>query len=1117
MKWLNRGLALGVALPTSFLLATSTAFAGAVDGPVAVTNTETVQAQLDPSGKVEGVRIYEQLSFTGKGKVKVSNPVSADGLRNLDGFGGLSEKNGILTVDTEVDGEQRMRTVSDFDKKKLPIKVAVTYTLNGKKLRKPSDAVGKSGRLEAHYKVENTSAQPRTITIKDGRGQNIAEETTVVIPMVGQLATVLPSSFSEVTSDEANKAGDGKGGTKLSFTVTLFPPVGAATAEFGWAAEVRDAVIPEAELTALPISPLESPTFKTAVTGYESGAEKGADLVEGGTTLDTNLIKLRDGANKLLSGLLQLNAGAAELNRGLADKAAPGATKLSAGATKLSKGLGDLETGADTLRQKMAEADAGAAKLNKGAAKLNKGAGDLNTGAGLLKKGTTELSKGAKALRSGAGELENGAGDLSKGAGDLKKGAGDLKKGAGDLKKGAGDLKEGAGDLDKGAKELKAGLDKADKGVGLLKKGSGDLKNGAGKLKVGIGELSTGAGNLKQGTGALNNGLKEVNNKTPELLAGLTQVKVGLDKVEGGLVQMYGGVGTLPAKAKPLHDGIKQLQAGIGSTGNAATLLGGLEQLKNQLASAGVGLDKMIDGVYKDADSKESAGAYQKIGCAVSVVKALNEGKAAGSFNNPQDRFCYGAQWPLLNSVGISAEPALSLVRKTVLKSLSDELATGRSKLADPGNLTPDLDKPLPGDATLQLGLAYLQGRLTKRAVPGITQLQCGLSNAVDSACDSRKPGLLQGLNALDAGVGLLVSTVVKDIQGGIGKDADTPVDGTLRGGIHGLQEGVGKIQQGGTTLMEGLLQLGVGAGQIDVGTGKIAVGLGSADQGAGQLAGGLDLLNGKVGELKDGTSQLNSGAGRLADGTTKLNAGAVRLSDGTVRLSDGTVRLSDGTVRLADGTVRLADGAGKLNAGAGKLADGAGKLDAGAGELASGTGQLKAGTGVLVDGTEKLDNGLSLLTGGAGKLAAGATKASNGSKELATGAGDLATGIGDAAEGSGKLAAGTQKASEGGPALGEGADRLSKEGAKKLVNSGQETAMDFGRRYAMLAASADRAKTEAMPYGAPEGAASATAYSLKLSGATGEGGRNFGRLVAALAVFAAALGLTGYIRRRFA
>ncbi|MFC0625214.1 hypothetical protein [Kribbella deserti] len=1075
MKWLNRGVALGVALPSSFLLATSTAYAGSLADPVTVTNTETVQAQLDPSGKVEGARIYEQLSFTGKGTVKISNPVAADGLRNLDGFGGVSEKNGVMTVDTEVDGDERMRMVSDFDKKKLPIKVAVTYTLNGKKLRKPADAVGKSGRLEARYLVENTSAQPRTITIKDARGQNIAEENQVVIPMVGQLATVLPPEFTDVTSAEANKAGDGKGGTKLSFTVTLFPPVGAATAEFGWAAEVKDAVIPEAELTALPVSPLESPSFKSAVTGYESGAEKGADLVEGGTELDANLIKLRDGANKLLSGLLQLNAGAAELNKGLAEKAAPGANKLAAGASKLSKGLGDLESGAGTLRDKMAEADAGAAKLNKGAGELKTGAGKLADGAGKLKTGTGELKKGAGQLKKGAGDLENGAGDLSKGAGDLKKGAGDLKKGAG---------------------ALKAGLDKADKGVGLLKKGSGELKNGAGKLKAGIGELSTGAGNLKKGTGALNDGLKQVNSKTPELIAGLGQIKGGLDKVEGGLVQMYGGIGTLPAQAKPLHDGIKQLQAGIGSTSNSATLLGGLEQLKGQLASAGVGIDKMIDGVYRDGDSKESSGAYQKIGCAVSVVKALNEGKAAGSFNNPQDRFCYGAQWQLLNTVGISAEPALSVVRKTVLKSLSDELAAGRNKLADPDNLTPDIDKPLPGDATLQLGLAYLQGRLTKRAVPGITQLQCGLSNVADSACDTSKPGLLQGLGALDAGVGQLVSGVVKNVQGGIGKDDDTPASGTLRGGVHGLQAGVGKIQAGGTTLMQGLLQLGVGAGQIDAGTGKIATGLGTADQGAGALAGGLDLLNGKVGELKDGTSQLNTGAGRLADGTSKLDAGAGKL---------------------ADGSGRLADGAGKLNTGAGKIADGAGKLDAGAGELAAGTNRLKAGTGVLVDGTEKLDNGLTLLTGGAGKVADGAGKASTGSQQLSNGAGELATGIGTAAEGSGKIADGLKKASDSAPALGNGADRLSKEGAKKLVGKGEETAMDFGRRYAMLAASADRAKTESMPYGAPEGASGSTAYSLKLAGATGEGGRNFGRLIAALAVFGLALGATGLIRRRFA
>ena len=53
------------------------------------------------------------------------------------------------------------------------------------------------------------------------------------------------------------------------------------------------------------------------------------------------------------------------------------------------------------------------------------------------------------------------------------------------------------------------------------------------------------------------------------------------------------------------------------------------------------------------------------------------------------------------------------------------------------------------------------------------------------------------------------------------------------------------------------------------------------------------------------------------------------------------------------------------------------------------------------------------------------------------------------------------------------------------------------------------------MAYGAPAGATGATAYSLDISGANGDGGTDVGRGVGALALFGAGGGLALY-RRRF-
>ena len=125
-----------------------------------------------------------------------------------------------------------------------------------------------------------------------------------------------------------------------------------------------------------------------------------------------------------------------------------------------------------------------------------------------------------------------------------------------------------------------------------------------------------------------------------------------------------------------------------------------------------------------------------------------------------------------------------------------------------------------------------------------------------------------------------------------------------------------------------------------------------------------------------------------------------------------------------------------------------------------------------------------------------------SGAGQLRDGAGQLADGLGEAADGSGKIAEGLGKAADGAPKLEDGAQRLSDEGTKKLVEAGKSTAADYGQKYALIEAGAQRAKTEGMAYGAPADAAGTTAYSFELAGMSGEGGRNMGRTAGAAAIF---------------
>lgn len=144
----------------------------------------------------------------------------------------------------------------------------------------------------------------------------------------------------------------------------------------------------------------------------------------------------------------------------------------------------------------------------------------------------------------------------------------------------------------------------------------------------------------------------------------------------------------------------------------------------------------------------------------------------------------------------------------------------------------------------------------------------------------------------------------------------------------------------------------------------------------------------------------------------------------------------------------------------------------------------IGAGAVTLLDGLDQLSAGASKLEAGTGQLSSGATQLSDGTTQLSDGANTLATGLGDAAAGSGLLAAGIS------------------------------TATDYGLKYAVIVAGADRARTEAMAYGAPVDATGTTAYSLEISGASADVGMSMGRLLGALTLFGLGAGLILFRRR---
>ena len=683
-------------------------------GDVAVVNTETVQVKQSADGDIDSKRVYEQLSMTGKGTVRLDNPVSTAGLRNLDGFGDIETKGGDQVVDATVDGRKKTRSVSDYTKA-LPLKVETTYTLDGKAVE-PGDVVGGSGKLAVFFKVTNVTGTKQAVSYADGTGRTVTREVTVPIPIVGSLDTTTPSSFTNVRSNAANLAGDGKGGMKLSFTMTLFPPIGEPTSTFGYTADIDHGVVPEVDVTALPVDPLQSPTFKRAAGAYQEGADTGAQLVDGATQIDSNLLKLRDGSADLLAGLVKLRSGANQLDTGLSGQAEPGAQALSAGAADLHKGLGDLHDGTGRLAGGSTRlaggtgtALAGSKQLTGGLKQINGGLGQLSGQLPSATDGITRLQGGIEQLLAGMGNAQDpetligGLAALHTGLTTLQGGTQQVRGGLEQLTSPTTGLPAAKGGVDQIASQLQAGADS-------INPGDADSLAGAiGSLKGYCAQIADPV--QKACSGTVDAIAAKVNGPGPDSSKSkLTALKNGLNQAVAGLGQVSGGIGSaVSALNTQLIPGVGQISDGLSTQAlpGVEKLQGGAAQVKGGLTDVSGGLDQLADGVGAAVDGvlqlqDGSSTAYAGSSDLTTGLGKLDDG--AGDLADGAQQLDAGAGTADAGS-GRLADGA-----KTLSDGISDA-ANGSGRIAD------GLGTATDGAAQLPKGATALSDQGTKQLI----------------------------------------------------------------------------------------------------------------------------------------------------------------------------------------------------------------------------------------------------------------------------------------------------------------------------------------------------------------------------------------------------------------
>jgi putative membrane protein len=661
-------------------------FGSAAVAATEVVDRETVQVELSPTGKVGTARLFTQLTATGQGKVTVDNPTSTDGLRNLNGFSALDSSDGSVHQTFDVDGRASSRTVADYDKK-LPLDVSVQYFLDGSRVT-PQQVVGRSGLLEVKYTVKNVTGQPTQISYPDGTGKTVRETADIVTPIVGQLTTTLPSEFTDVDAPRADIAGDGRGGTQMTWTMVLFTPIGATTQTFGWKAQIKDGSVPAAKIQAAPVPPARKPELKTGQDGYAHGAETGQQLAAGGTLLDSNMKRLVSGTSQLMDGLTQLANGSQDLAAGLSGSAQPGAARLAAGLAKAHAGAGALSRGLGSSSENLTS---GSEALHAGLEKISRGLGALGDKEGLpsayaaaltLKEGVDRILAGigsagdANSLLGGLAQLSAGNAALGAGITTISAGADSLvgptglpaaRGGVDSVKSGLDGALTAGGSIDR----LAAGVAAARATAGC----TGDPTCAATLAAVAAG-IQGSPTSLREQTSAASTGLGLVSGGLGSAIAGIgTGSAPNAATLRGGLAAVAAGLTQSTAGLQQVSDGLREVRSGLSSGDDAKPGVSeGLEQLSGGLLTAVTGIGQLASGASDAADGSSALAAG-----------AADAAEGAAALNSGLGQLASGASQ--LDSGLSDASSGASLLSKGALKARSgaSELHDGVSLIQSKG------------------------------------------------------------------------------------------------------------------------------------------------------------------------------------------------------------------------------------------------------------------------------------------------------------------------------------------------------------------------------------------------------------------------------------------------
>ncbi|MDO1605733.1 YhgE/Pip domain-containing protein [Lactobacillus sp. YT155] len=349
-----------------------------------------------------------------------------------------------------------------------------------------------------------------------------------------------------------------------------------------------------------------------------------------------------------------------------------------------------------------------------------------------------------------------------------------------------------------GAKQLSDGSNTLVNGLNVYTSGVDQVNDGVLTMQTSVVPLSNGVAQLNNGAGQLNNGLQTLASKNGELMSGASQ----------------------------LTSGVNQLKAG------SSQIDGGLKQIQNQLNTN--------PNFSSDANYNNALAGYQGLVTKIDTIQAA-VGQLDGIVTQVQNR-----------DFTADAEKEMKLLKAP---------------------------SPLGGGATFtdeNRAKAVLAAALKQSAVQTAQTIVDGLKAQVptDAEFDQLKV-------AANGSVSMMQS--LRDIQNGLNNQLVPGMD-QLDSGLSTLKDGSSQVSDGLTQYTNGVATAANGSDQLASGTGELNSKIPVLSSGVNQLASGTSQLAANSGALNSGAGQLNDGnktlATSLGDGAKKINS--IKLTDKT-------------------------------------------------------------------------------------------------------------------------------------------------------------------------------------------------------------------------------------------